>query len=76
MKIEDLSTAKLRRVLNATERCVGPDAVEVLLLRQELTRRKVERKHAVKQKVMKIGSPRRSSELPLGPADEPSGGAF
>jgi len=44
MKIEELTTSKLRRVLRSTERSIGPDAVEVLLLRKELQRRTAKQK--------------------------------
>ncbi len=39
MKIKDLSTSRLRRILRATERDVGPESVEARIMRRELTRR-------------------------------------
>lgn len=39
MKIQEITTAELRRMLADTERLLGSRAVEVRLLRRELTRR-------------------------------------
>lgn len=39
MKLSDISTTELLRILQATERTVGPNAVEVAILRRELVRR-------------------------------------
>lgn len=49
MKIEELTVSELRRVLRSTERSVGPDAVEVKMLKRELNRRSAEKKRVGKK---------------------------
>jgi hypothetical protein len=39
VKLTDIPTSELRRIALATERAVGPDAVQVRAMRQELDRR-------------------------------------
>ena len=39
MKLQDIPTSELRRVLRATERDAGPDSMEARVLRQELAKR-------------------------------------
>jgi len=41
MKITDISTVKLQRIIRDTERLAGPDSVEVRILRRELLRRRL-----------------------------------
>ena len=40
MKLTDISTTKLRRIIRNTERLAGPNSVEVRILRRELERRR------------------------------------
>jgi len=42
MKIEDVTTSELRRMLQDTERLIGAQAIEVRILRRELDRRQAE----------------------------------
>jgi hypothetical protein len=44
MKLHDIPTTELRRILRATERDAGPGSVEVRVLRRELTRREQQRR--------------------------------
>ncbi len=39
MKLTEIPTADLRRILRATERAAGPDSVEARILRRELAKR-------------------------------------
>ena len=39
MKLTDIPTQELRRILHATERAVGADSSEAEILRRELTKR-------------------------------------
>lgn len=39
VKIEDVPTPKLKKILSATERLMGAESASVLILRRELTRR-------------------------------------
>ena len=43
MKLTDVPTPELRRILRATEKAEGPESVEARIFRRELDRRKQER---------------------------------
>lgn len=40
MKVKDVPTSQLRRILRATERAVGTDSTEARIIRRELVRRR------------------------------------
>jgi hypothetical protein len=46
MKLRDVPTTELRRILRATERDAGPDSVEARTLRRELVKREHPRRQA------------------------------
>ena len=50
MKLNDIPTPKLRRILRATEQAAGPDSMEVRVLRRELVRREQQTRQARRRK--------------------------